>query len=337
MPADWAAQRVKGLTLGNAIANAILPKRNQKDITSLIEEFQYPKYGPGMMWEVCRDKVTAAGSSVVMNAPVRTIRCVDGRATSVITSDPAGNTVEHECTDVVSSMPISELIDAMDPPAPEAVRAAAADLRYRDFLTVALVVPAAKIPWTDNWIYIHDPTVRTMRIQNFGSWSPYLVTEGKNVLGLEYTAKEGDSAWTAPDDQLIEDAKRELAYLGLVAYEDVEQGYVVRQLKAYPIYDDRYAANVDVLRGWLREHAVNVHPVGRNGMFRYNNQDHSMYTALLTAENIATGTTHDVWSVNVEEDYHEERTKPAGSHGTGRDAPVLPRAALDRVGDGAAS
>ena len=338
MPADWAAQRVKSLSLGKAIANALTPKRNQKDITSLIEEFQYPKYGPGMMWEACRDKVTAAGSSVVMNAPVRTIRCVDGRATSVITSDPAGNRVEHECTDVVSSMPISELIDAMDPPAPEAVRAAAADLRYRDFLTVALVVPAAKIPWTDNWIYIHDPTVRTMRIQNFGSWSPYLVTEGKNVLGLEYTAKEGDSAWTAPDDQLIEDAKRELAYLGLVASEDVEQGYVVRQLKAYPIYDDRYAANVDVLRGWLREHAANVHPVGRNGMFRYNNQDHSMYTALLTAENIATGTTHDVWSVNVEEDYHEERvSRPAGSHGTGRDAPVLPRAALDRVGDGAAS
>jgi len=331
MPADWAAQRVKSLSLGKAIVNALTPKRNQKEITSLIEEFQYPKYGPGMMWEVCRDKVTAAGAAVVMDAPVTTVRRADGRATTVVTRDGAGRPVEHPCTDVVSSMPISELIDAMDPPAPEEVRAAAADLRYRDFLNVALVVPAAKIPWDDNWIYIHDPTVRTMRIQNFGSWSPYLVAEGKNVLGLEYTAREGDSAWTAPDDELIEEGKKELAYLGLVDAKDVEHGYVVRQLKAYPIYDDRYAANVDVIRAWLRANVPNVHPVGRNGMFRYNNQDHSMYTAMLTAENIATGTQHDVWSVNVEEDYHEE-ARPArsgGSLGTGRDAPVLPRAALD--------
>src|SRR5579862_4896534 len=228
-------------------------------------------------------------------------------------------------------MPISELVGAMDPPAPDAVRAAAADLRYRDFLTVALVVPAEKIPWDDNWIYIHDPTVRTMRIQNFGSWSPYLVSEGKNVLGLEYTALEGDPAWTAPDDELIAEAKQELEYLGLVDAKDVERGYVVRQLKAYPIYDDRYAANVEVLRRWLRDAVPNVHPVGRNGMFRYNNQDHSMFTAMLTAENIATGTQHDVWSVNVEEDYHEERAqRPGGPQGTGRDAPVLPRAAVDK-------
>ncbi len=331
MPADWAAQRVKSLSLGKAIVNALTPKRNQKDITSLIEEFQYPKYGPGMMWEVCRDKVVAAGGTVVMGAPVIAVRHRDGMATTVAVAGEDGRPVEYPCTAVVSSMPISELVGAMDPPAPDAVRAAAADLRYRDFLTVALVVPAEKIPWDDNWIYIHDPTVRTMRIQNFGSWSPYLVSEGKNVLGLEYTAREGDSAWTAPDDQLIEEAKHELAYLGLVDVKDVEHGYVVRQLKAYPIYDDRYAKNVDVLREWLRTTVPNVHPVGRNGMFRYNNQDHSMFTAMLTAENIATGAHHDVWSVNVEEDYHEERsTAPAaGASGTGRDAPVLPRAAVD--------
>ena len=331
MPADWAAQRVKSLSLGKAIVNALTPKRNQKEITSLIEEFQYPKYGPGMMWEVCRDKVIAGGAAVVMGAPVTAITRAEGRATAVVTRDEAGRQVEHPCTDVVSSMPISELLEAMDPPAPDEVRAAAADLRYRDFLTVALVVPADKIPWDDNWIYIHDPTVRTMRIQNFGSWSPYLVAEGKNVLGLEYTAREGDAAWTAPDEQLIEEAKQELQYLGLVDASDVEHGYVVRQLKAYPIYDDRYAANVEVLRKWLATEAPNVHPVGRNGMFRYNNQDHSMYTAMLTVDNIATGSTHDVWSVNVEEDYHEEKSGPraGGTLGTGRDAPVLPRAALD--------
>ncbi len=326
MPADWAAQRVKGLSLGNAIVNALAPRRNQKEITSLIEEFQYPKYGPGMMWEVCRDKVVAAGTKVLMGAPVSSVKHAGGRAVSVV-----AERTEYPCDHLVSSMPISELLDAMDPPAPEHVRAAAADLRYRDFLTVALVVPAEKVPWDDNWIYIHDPTVRTMRIQNFGSWSPYLVKDGKNVLGLEYTAREGDSAWTAPDDQLIEDAKRELAYLGLISYGDVERGYVVRQPKAYPIYDERYAANVETIRRWLDANVPNVHPVGRNGMFRYNNQDHSMYTAMLTVDNIVTGSNHDVWTVNVEEDYHEEKAvaRPAGSLGTGRDAPVLPRAAID--------
>ncbi|GAC1590878.1 MAG: NAD(P)/FAD-dependent oxidoreductase [Acidimicrobiales bacterium] len=330
MPADWAAQRVKGLSLGNAIVNAVLPKRNQKQITSLIEEFQYPKFGPGMMWEVCRDTVVARGTDVVMDTAVTGIELRDGRAVSVLGSH-GGTTTQYPATDVISSMPISDLIAAMDPPAPAEVSAAAADLRYRDFITVALVVPAEKVPWTDNWIYIHDPTVRTMRIQNFGSWSPFLVKEGRNVLGLEYTVKEGDSSWTAADADLIEDAKKELAHLGLVSGSDVEAGFVVRQPKAYPIYDDRYEANVNTIRSWLKANAVNVHPVGRNGMFRYNNQDHSMYTAMLTVENIVSGTTHDVWSVNVEEDYHEERdsSPTPGRHGTGRDAPVIPRSALD--------
>ncbi len=328
MPADWAAQRVKSLSLGKAIVNAVVPRRNQKAITSLIEEFQYPKYGPGMMWEVCRDKVVAAGTDVVMRTAVTAVKLDRGRAVGVVATSADGITTEYPCTDVISSMPISELINAMEPPAPADVRAAAADLRYRDFITVALVVPADKVAWTDNWIYIHDPSVRTMRIQNFGSWSPFLVKEGRNVLGLEYTVREGDGAWTAADDDLIEDAKVELARLGLVDEADVEAGFVVRQLKAYPLYDDRYEANVRILRDWLGDEAANVYPVGRNGMFRYNNQDHSMYTAMLTVDNIVSGTKHDVWSVNVEEDYHEER-QSGGRHGTGRDAPVLPRAALD--------
>jgi protoporphyrinogen oxidase len=329
MPADWAAQRVKSLSLGKAIANAVMPRRNQKDITSLIEEFQYPKYGPGMMWETCRDKVVAAGTDVVMRSTVTRIEHTGGRAVSVVARTADGTTTVYPCTDVISSMPISELLEAMDPPASAEARAAAADLRYRDFVTVALVVPAQKVSWTDNWIYIHDPSVRTMRIQNFGSWSPFLVKEGRNVLGLEYTVREGDASWTAPDDELVELGKRELERLGLVDAADVEAGFVVRQLKAYPIYDDRYEANVQALRDWLGAHVSNVHPVGRNGMFRYNNQDHSMYTAMLTVDNIVSGTHHDVWSVNVEEDYHEER-QSAGRHGTGRDAPVLPRAALER-------
>ena len=339
MPADWAAQRVKGLSLGNAIVNALMPKKNQKDITSLIEEFQYPKYGPGMMWEACRDKVVAQGSEVHLETAVTTINHADGRATGVVAQHRGGGSTTYPATEVISSMPISQLLEAMDPPVPAEVTAAAQDLRYRDFLTVALVVPADKVAWTDNWIYIHETSVRTMRIQNFGSWSPYLVKDGRNVLGLEYTVFEGDAAWSAPDEELIEQGKRELEKLDLMAYGDIEDGYVVRQAKAYPIYDDRYRANVDVLRAWLAEHTANVYPVGRNGMFRYNNADHSMFTAMLTVENIATGTHHDVWEVNVEVDYHEERAasssdttgaaKPDGSHGTGRDAPVISRVSLD--------
>ncbi len=336
MPADWAAQRVKGLSLGNAIVNALTPKRNQKEITSLIEEFQYPKYGPGMMWEVCRDKVIAQGSTVVMETAVTKVRHRDGtQATSVVATHHDGTTTEYPCTEVISSMPISQLLEAMDPPVPDDVRAAAEDLRYRDYMIVALVLPEELIDFDDNWLYIHDPKVRTMRIQNFGSWSPYMVKEGRNTLGLEYTVWEGDEEWCSPDDVLIERAKKELQHLGLAHGDEIEGGYVVRQAKAYPIYDDRYRANVDVLREWLAANVANVHPVGRNGMFRYNNQDHSMYTAMLTVENITTGTTHDVWEVNVEEEYHEEKAdapatpRPAGSHGTGRDAPVIPRATID--------
>lgn len=333
MPADWAAQRVKGLSLGNAIVNALTPKRNQKEITSLIEEFQYPKYGPGMMWEVCRDKVVAQGSKIDMETVVTRIRHEGGRAVEVEATHAGGGTSTYPADEVISSMPISHLLKAMDPPVPDRVQAAADDLRYRDYMIVALVLPDTSVDFDDNWIYIHDPKVRTMRIQNFGSWSPYMVKEGRNTLGLEYTVWEGDDEWNADDDWLIERAKEELEILGLAHISEVAEGYVVRQAKAYPIYDDRYRANVDVLREWLADNASNVHPVGRNGMFRYNNQDHSMFTAMLTVENIVTGTNHDVWEVNVEEEYHEEASapsaRPPGSHGTGRDAPVIPRATIE--------
>jgi protoporphyrinogen oxidase len=192
---------------------------------------------------------------------------------------------------------------------------------------VALVVPE-EYSFPDNWIYIHSPDVKVGRIQNFGSWSPYLVKEGRTCLGLEYFVFEGDGVWTSSDEDLVELGKKELDQLGLVDPSKVEAGYVVRMPKAYPTYDYTYKQNVDVIRGWLAEAAPNVHPVGRNGMHRYNNQDHSMYTAMLTVENIVDGTNHDIWSVNVEEEYHEEKKPSSGSSGTsgtGRDAPVLPR------------
>jgi protoporphyrinogen oxidase len=264
---------------------------------------------------------------VIMKNRVVGIHHEKGRATAVIAQDKKGVRTEHPCEHVISSMPISQLLKAMEPSAPKAVFQAADDLRYRDFITVALVVPE-KYSFPDNWIYVHAKEVQVGRIQNFGSWSPYLVKEGRTCLGLEFFVFEGDSTWTKPDAELIEQGKRELEILGLVEASKVEAGYVVRMPKAYPFYDQHYKANVAKIVEWLNAFAPNVHPVGRNGMHRYNNQDHSMYTAMLTAENIATGSKHDVWSVNVEEVYHEEDKKDgptSGTRGTGRDAPVISR------------
>ena len=330
--ADWGAQRIKGMSLWDAVwepVRARLAGRRRdksKQVTSLIERFQYPKYGPGMMWERCRELVEAAGTKVILEAPVTRIRREGGKAVSVVVESD-GLTTEYPADHVISSMPYPLLVKAMDPPPPPEVRAAADDLYFRDFLSVALVVPAEKVPWTDNWIYIHAPEVKTMRVQNFGSWSPYMVHDGRNVLGLEYTVVEGDEWWTATDEELVEKGKAELEVMGLVKASDVEAGYVVRMPKAYPVYDEGYAERVAVLREWLEANVPNIHPIGRNGMHRYNNQDHSMYTAMLTVENIISGADHDIWSVNVEEEYHEEAAPGAtpSGRGTGRDAPILPR------------
>jgi protoporphyrinogen oxidase len=288
-----------------------------------------------MMWEKARDLVEAAGTKVLMNTAVTKIRHRDGKAISVV-AETGGAETEYACSAVVSSMPFSALLQAMEPPAPAEVLAAADDLHYRDFLTVALVVPAdAGFP--DNWIYVHSPEVKLGRIQNFGSWSPYLVKEGRTCLGLEYFVFEGDDMWTMDDRDLVELGKAELHRLGLVDPDRVEAGYVVRMPKAYPHYDADYKANVETMRAWIAANAPNVYPVGRNGMHRYNNQDHSMYTAMLSVENML-GANHDTWSVNVEEEYHEVETKSAngggggaagitsvGTPGTGRDAPILPK------------
>ncbi len=307
LQADWAAQRIKNLSLLRAVVNSLMPQRNQTDVTSLIEEFEYPRYGPGMMWERCTELVEAQGSEVLLSHPVRRIGHADGRAFEVEADGPAGPVVVT-ATDVVSSMPLPHLIRAMDPPVPADVQRAADGLGYRDFLTVALVVPWED-GFPDNWIYVHAPDVEVGRVQNFGQWSPHLVKDGRTCLGLEYFVTEGDHLWSADDADLVELGKAEMARLGLLDPTRVEAGHVVRMPKAYPMYDAHYQDHVDVLRDWLATHATNVHPVGRNGMHRYNNQDHSMFTAMLTVQNVLSGNPddwHDVWLVNVEEDYHEE-------------------------------
>ena len=312
--ADWGAQRIKGMSLWNAVFEPLRARftRGRRDkskqVTSLIEQFQYPKLGPGMMWERCRELVEAQGSTVAFERSVTRVDHAGGRVVSVTATGPDGVETTYPADHVISSMPLPILLTGMDPPVPPEVRQAADDLAFRDFLSIALVVPADKVGWTDNWIYIHAPEVKTMRVQNFGSWSPYMVRDGYNVLGLEYTVLEGDEWWTADDDTLIEKGKVELEALGLMNAADVEAGYVVRMPKAYPMYDDTYKANVEVLRKWLEVNAPNVHPVGRNGMHRYNNQDHSMFTAMLTVDNLF-GAEHDIWGVNVEEEYHEEAAR----------------------------
>jgi protoporphyrinogen oxidase len=314
---DWGAQRIKGMSLFAAVWEPIRAKvagrrDPSKQVTSLIEEFNYPKYGPGQMWERCTELVTDKGTKVVFDSNVTKIEHAGGRAIAV-TAESSGVSNRYECTDVISSMPISALLEAMDPPVPSEVTKAAEALRYRDFMTVALVVPE-ECGFPDTWIYIHDPDVEVGRIQNFSSWSPYLVKDGRTCLGLEFFVQEGDEMWTKSDADLVEQGKRELQHLNLVDASKVEDGYVVRMPKAYPFYDWEYKDNVAILRKWLEEHTPNVHPVGRNGMHRYNNQDHSMYTAMLSVENIF-GADHDVWSVNVEEEYHEEYSENSTGDG----------------------
>ncbi|MTA63164.1 MAG: FAD-dependent oxidoreductase, partial [Actinobacteria bacterium] len=266
--------------------------------------------------------VQASGSKVLMETRVEKVDHSGGAATAVWARTNGGELTEYPVDHVVSSMPFPLLLRAMNPQPPKEVLSAADDLHFRDFLTVALVVPeSAGFP--DNWIYIHSPDVMVGRIQNFGSWSPYLVKDGKTCLGLEYFVFEGDELWNATDEELIARGTRELSMLGLGDAAIVEAGYVVRQPKAYPVYDEFYADNVSVLNDWIVEHTPNVHPVGRNGMHKYNNQDHSMLTALLTAQNILGTGNHDIWTVNVDEDYHEQSESTASS--TGRDAPVIAR------------
>ncbi|MDP6894633.1 MAG: NAD(P)/FAD-dependent oxidoreductase [Acidimicrobiales bacterium] len=304
--ADWAAQRIKNLSLFKAVLNSIMPKRNQKEITSLIEEFEYPKLGPGMMWEKCHELVSSQGSDVIFDSPVTSIKHSNGNATEVVTKN-RDRSETYKSSHIISSMPISKLLLSMDPPAPEEIREAAVSLTFREHITVALVVPENE-GFPDNWIYIHSPDVKVGRVQNFGRWSPYLVKDGKTCLGLEYFVTEGDDIWNTPDSDLISLGKSEMKILGLLNPESVEESYVVRMPKAYPMYDKNYFENVEIIKAWLDENAGNIYPVGRNGMHRYNNQDHSMLTAILSVENIL-GADHDIWSVNVEQDYHEEITK----------------------------
>lgn len=299
--ADWAAQRIKSLNLARAIINSLIPqKASVRNPTSLIDQFYYPRLGPGMMWETVRDKVLATGGQIILGAPVtRLERVSEGWC---VTSGMAGLSIK--ATHVISSAPLRELMAGLVP-APQTL-SNAMELKYRDFITVALMLDAP-VPFNDNWIYIHDPAVKVGRVQNFGAWSPAMLpTQNVSCLGLEYFCFEGDGLWTMTDADLIALAEHELKQLGLCGTARVMDGKVVRQPKAYPVYDDSYKFNLQAIRAELEQGYANLHVIGRNGMHRYNNQDHSMLTAMLTVKNILEEQAlYDVWSVNEEASYVE--------------------------------
>ena len=306
--ADWAAQRIKNLDLITAVRNALLGERtaNGEVITTLIEEFKYPRHGPGQMWETATERLAGKGIETHLQHEVVRIRHGEGRVRSVVVRAPDGTEHEAEGDHFLSSMPIRTMLHAMEPAPPKAVLEAADQLRYRDFLTVVLIVEEDEL-FPDNWIYIHSPDVKLGRIQNFKNWSPFMVPEdGRTALGLEYFVQEDDEVWSATDPDLIELGKKECDLLGLADATKVVDGCVIRMPKAYPVYDDQYQDALDEIREWLSE-LPNLQLVGRNGQHRYNNQDHSMVTAVYAARNVAAGNAdYDVWGVNVEDEYHEE-------------------------------
>jgi protoporphyrinogen oxidase len=310
LSADWAAQRIKSLDLWVVLRSALLPHRKAKArgeiVTTLIDRFRYPRRGPGQMWERVAEIAEERGQPVRLGRSVSAISHDRGEVTSITTTDSAGATEKFSGSHFISSIPIRELVARLDPPAPATVRQAADSLGYRDFISIALMIDRADV-FPDNWIYIHDPGVRVGRIQNFKNWSPDMVPDpSKTCLGLEYFCFEGDGLWTAKDSDLIELAKEEVQRLGICAATEVFDGVVVRQRKAYPVYDDDYQANVNVIREYLARALPNLYLAGRNGMHKYNNQDHSMMTALLVARQIATGSALDPWKVNADAVYHED-------------------------------
>jgi protoporphyrinogen oxidase len=302
--AQWAAQRIKGLSLWTALTNMVFRRFQPAGrIATLIEQFDYPRLGPGMMWDAFHALVASRGGQVVFGADVRRIVHRDGRVRSV-EYERDGRAESIPAAAVISTMPLRELVCGLSPPAPQGVLAAAGRLKYRDFLTVALIVDQA-IVFPDNWIYVHDPDVKLGRVQNFKNWSPDMVPDpAKTCLGLEYFCFEGDGLWTMSDPELVDLGRRELAAIGLVDPSRIVDGTVVRMPKAYPVYDQGYEDALQVVRDHLRGFD-NLQVAGRNGMHKYNNQDHSMVTAMLAARHL-TGSASNPWGVNAEDDYHEE-------------------------------
>jgi len=315
--AEWAAQRIKGLSFFSAARAAFFGNKGNK-VKSLISEFNYPRFGPGQMWEAMRGAIEEQGGEVRLSSRVDSMELDGARIASVVVD---GETFESPEA-VISSLPLREVVEMITPTAPVEVLDAARGLRYRDFLTVALVLDGAD-PFPDTWIYIHEPRVRVGRIQNFRSWSPWMVPDpDKACVGLEYFCFAGDDLWMMDNDALVALAASELERLRLAPASTVDRGFAIRVPKAYPIYDADYAERVETIRGWL-DGIENLQQVGRNGLHRYNNSDHSMLTAMRAVDNLLTGAHHDIWAVNAESVYHETDVADEHPYRTAPETPEL--------------
>jgi len=304
--ADWAAQRIRNLSLMRVVRAALRGSRGES-IRSLVEQFCYPERGPGQMWEALAFRLESMGYPVLKGRHVSQVFHKGNAVTSVETQGQHG-TERFDGRHFISSMPMRDLVQALSPTPPDEVMQAAESLRYRDFLLVGLIVNREHI-CPDNWIYVHDPAVRVGRIQNFKNWSPAMVPNpGQTSLGLEYFVFENDDLWSSTDEQLIDLARREVQHLRLARIEDIQDGVVIRMPKAYPIYDRDWERHVATIRAYVEMYLPNLQLVGRNGMHRYNNQDHSMMTAMYAARNVMGGR-YDLWSVNSEAEYQEEKTE----------------------------
>ena len=302
--AEWAAQRIQGLSLARAILSAASLNNRSTKIKTLINEFLYPRLGPGQMWEACVERIEAMGETVLMEHRVTGLEQEGGRIVAVVADTPRGP-VRIAGEHFINTMPVRSLVRAIEPAVPPPVRVAAEGLRYRDFLVVALMLDQDEL-FPDNWIYIHSSGVKVGRIQNFNNWSAAMVPEpNRTCLGLEYFCFKGDGLWQSSDEDLIALATRELHELELNGGANVIDGTVIRMPKAYPIYDSAYRGHLDAVRGFI-DRIPNLHTVGRNGMHKYNNQDHSMLTAMMAVENMQ-GAAHDIWEVNTDYEYHEEQ------------------------------
>jgi len=299
--ADWAAQRIKSLSLGKAILNSIgfLGKGR---VTTLIDEFQYPRKGPGQMWNTAKKLIEQNGGRVELNAPVVQINRKDDKIVSA-TIKNNGSLQEVSGDHFLSTIPLRDLVQAIKPNAPAEVLKAAQNLKYRDFFTVGLIIDKPSI-FPDNWIYIHSPEVQVGRIQNFKNWSPEMVPDPRmTTLGLEYFCFDADKIWNKDDRELIEMGKEEAVKLKFASKEQILDGLVIRSPKTYPIYDEGYKERIEMIKNYLSS-IKNLQTMGRNGLHRYNNQDHSMLSAMYVIRNIL-GEKHSVWDINIDEEYHE--------------------------------
>ena len=299
--ADWAAQRIKSLSLGKAMLNS-LGFLGKDRVTTLIDEFQYPRKGPGQMWNRAKELVEKRGGKVHLKSQVVQLNRKGNKIISALIRTN-GSLEETSGDHFLSTLPLRELICAIKPAAPNDVLDAAQKLRYRDFFTVSLVIDRPSI-FPDNWIYIHSPEVRVGRIQNFKNWSSEMVPNPQTTtLGLEYFCFESDEIWKRGDSRLIKLGIEEVDKLKFATKEEVMDGTVIRSPKTYPIYDEGYRERIETIKNYLSR-IENLQTMGRNGLHRYNNQDHSMLSAIGAVRNIL-GEKNSIWDINVDDEYHE--------------------------------